>query len=310
MKLEPFSTTFGTILHGTSRSLLELDRALVAAHVRTTGMVLLRGFDPTEEEFARWSDGFGTAYVAHLGGIRGSEVASLVPERGPVSIAGQVQDGIHTATLGQQGINPHSEASYSPMCPDLLWFYCRVPNARGEGRTGFCDGIDLLRSLSPAARDELTAATIRWHVRVPRAYLEEQLRSRFEDLAARWLDGRPDCRYTLHPDASIEVEYVAPAVRRTRFGDEPAFCNSLLSRMPFRVVEMTDLRRFVPGMSRESIEEAMALAHGKMHYLDWEVGDIAFVDNSRVMHAREAFTDARRTLWVVTMMASAPLWKA
>ena len=195
------------------------------------------------------------------------------------------------------------------MCPDLLWFFCRVPNVPGEGRTGFCDGVDIFRSMSTAIRAELVESTIRWHVRVPRTYLEEQLHSRFEDLAARWLDGRPNCQYTVHADSSIEVDHAVPAIRRTQFGNELAFCNSLLSRMPFREVHMEDVHRFVPGLSREAIAEAMERAHEKMHYIDWEPGDIVFVDNTRVMHAREAFLDSKRTLWVVTMAATAACWK-
>jgi alpha-ketoglutarate-dependent taurine dioxygenase len=315
MKTEPFAATFGTILHGSKGTLLELDPALVAKHMRDSGLVLLRGFEPTEAEFTGFNPRFGTPYVAHLGGIRGAatgsgtDAPSLNPERGPVAIAGKVQSTIHTATRGQQGINPHSEASYSPMCPDLLWFYCRIPNNPGEGRTGFVDGIDIFHALSPATREEFLRADIRWHVRVPRSYLEEQLRARFEDLAKYWLDGRPNIHYTIHPDATVEVEYIAPSIRRTQFGDQLAFCNSLLSRMPFREVVLDDLHRFVPTMSREAVGDAMERAHEKMTYLDWQAGDIVFIDNTRVMHAREPFIDSARTLWVVTTKATSPVWK-
>ncbi|HMG53483.1 MAG TPA: TauD/TfdA family dioxygenase [Kofleriaceae bacterium] len=315
MKTEPFSKTFGTILHGSSGSLLDLDRQVVANHLRDAGLVLLRGFNPSEDEFAKFNPGFGTQYVAHLGGIRGAATGSgtdkpsLNPERGPVEIAGKVQTGIHTATRGTQGINPHSEASYSPMSPDLLWFYCRIPNAPGEGRTGFVDGIDIFRAMSDATREAFTKALIRWHVRVPRSYLEEQLRARFEDLAKVWLDGRSNVKYTIHPDNTIEVEYIAPSIRTSKFGSELGFCNSLLSRMPFREVVLDDLHRFVPDLPRAPVAEAMERAHDNMKYLDWETGDVVFVDNTRVMHAREPFIDSKRTLWVVTMAATSPVWK-
>jgi alpha-ketoglutarate-dependent taurine dioxygenase len=53
----------------------------------------------------------------------------------------------------------------------------------------------------------------------------------------------------------------------------------------------------------------MERAHDHMTYLDWQAGDIVFIDNSRVMHAREPFIDSKRTLWVVTMAATSPVWK-
>ena len=40
----------------------------------------------------------------------------------------------------------HSEASYSPSWPEIIWFFCVIPSNQG-GETTLCDGIKLWRNL-------------------------------------------------------------------------------------------------------------------------------------------------------------------
>ena len=43
-------------------------------------------------------------------------------------------------------MNLHSEASFSPSWPEILWFYCSVPQKYGQ--TTLCDGEELWKKLS------------------------------------------------------------------------------------------------------------------------------------------------------------------
>ena len=48
---------------------------------------------------------------------------------------------IRNVDLGFQEIKLHSEASFSPARPEIIWFYCLKPPKENSGKTTYCDGI-------------------------------------------------------------------------------------------------------------------------------------------------------------------------
>lgn len=51
-------------------------------------------------------------------------------------------------------------------------------------------------------------------------------------------------------------------------------------------------------ISDDEIEELRALAEAYTHEINWQDGDIAVLDNTRVMHGRRAIVDTNRQLFI------------
>ena len=51
-------------------------------------------------------------------------------------------------------------------------------------------------------------------------------------------------------------------------------------------------------VSEDEIEEMRALAETCTHEINWQDGDIAVLDNTRIMHGRRAIVDTNRQLFI------------
>jgi alpha-ketoglutarate-dependent taurine dioxygenase len=51
-------------------------------------------------------------------------------------------------------------------------------------------------------------------------------------------------------------------------------------------------------VTADEIEDMRALAETVTHEINWQDGDIAVLDNTRVMHGRRAIADADRNLFI------------
>ena len=49
--------------------------------------------------------------------------------------------------IGGPAVDFHSESSFTPTMPEVIWFYCNLPPQKG-GKTILCDGIKLWKDLS------------------------------------------------------------------------------------------------------------------------------------------------------------------
>ena len=50
---------------------------------------------------------------------------------------------IKNVDIGLHKVDLHSEASFSPSWPEIIWFACILPSQKNSGNTILCDGIKL-----------------------------------------------------------------------------------------------------------------------------------------------------------------------
>ena len=60
----------------------------------------------------------------------------------------------------------HSEASFSPNWPEIIWFFCNEFNTDGRGATTLCDGIKLWDNLSYEAKNFFLLNPIKYKLRI------------------------------------------------------------------------------------------------------------------------------------------------
>ncbi|GAB3441575.1 hypothetical protein GCM10027570_07840 [Streptomonospora sediminis] len=255
--------------------------------LKDAGFLLLRGFQPGLTEFS--------AFVsAH------SDRVTLDPARSfhGGEVAQKVDAG--TAALGL-----HIENGNSPFIPDLTWFLCERAASHGS-QTTVCDGYRVWEALSPAAREAFAAQPIVYEREVEEQKWKAFVQHHSDDGKPldeitvddmRKLSNDPDST-VIEPqdDGSVIYSFRTPAARTTLFGERLAWANSIFGpsfnyRRPH--IAFADGTEFSPELWQEMTEATEACTED----IDWEHGDVALIDNTRVMHGRRAITDTDRTIY-------------
>jgi alpha-ketoglutarate-dependent taurine dioxygenase len=258
----------------------------VIGALREAGFLLLRGFRPDLEEFS--------AFVgAH------SERVTLDPAR--TFHGGSTAQKVDA---GYDAVGLHLENGNSPFAPTLTWFFCEKAASSGS-QTTVCDGYRVWDALSEEARGMFREQEVVYSRRVEEAKWKafaafhlgtsdaasvtvDQLR----ELAA----GPGETIIDLLEDGSIHYAYRVPAAHGTLFGERLAFANSILG--PSNHYEKPRIT-FADGrdIPVHILKEVESVTEELTEELDWADGDVALIDNTRVMHGRRAITDPERTIY-------------
>lgn len=278
---EPLGSSGARILHNhDGRQLLELPVEEVRELFKSAGVVMFRGFGADPWMMKAFADRFA---------LRFNRDRLRPPVEG--------SDGlVQAVTEGMGYIEPHSEQANSPFRPDALWFCCETPTAEG-GETLYWDGVRLWQQLTPSLRTLFGSKKLRFFQRYDRDKWQLFLGpgSTLDDVR-RTLDPVEGVSYHVTPDDAIYLEYVCPAVVKTRYGGAAAFANSLLSEQKNTLGQLMtfDDGTPIPQSVVDEVREAMVPLTEE---IVWQPGDLAFIDNSRFLHGRNAFTDTRRRIF-------------
>ena len=135
MKTDILSKLFedgGLIIHQSKiETLSDLQYSEIVSLFEKYGVILFRGFNLKPERVINFTDLYTEKYArdAYRRKNRFDE------------------KNIHDVDLGNDAHTLHSEGSYSPTYPEIIWFYCNIPPDNG-GHTILCDGVKLWKALS------------------------------------------------------------------------------------------------------------------------------------------------------------------
>jgi Taurine catabolism dioxygenase TauD, TfdA family len=292
--LEQFTTTDhidgkGLVVTTTDRAAIDtVDRMELMTALAEHGYLILRGFD-----------GDLTSFATLIQSV--SARITLDPARrfaGSGDVAQKIEAG-----LVPQGL--HVENGATPWVPDLVWFYCETP-AKVGSQTTICDGLHTWHRLPERTKELFLTTRItfarpmpadKWKNLVFRL-LDGAKRAEdvnFDDLLAV-TDDDVDVKYVLRPDGSVHYKYFTYAAHTTLLGSDVVFANSILTpsvNYEPPVIEFEDGRPLDAMLMRQIIEATEL----ETDEIDWHTGDVALVDNSRLMHGRRKIRDPLRSLY-------------
>jgi hypothetical protein len=279
--VEPFGSGSARIIFGGGRDdLRRLAIDDVKELYKHAGVLIFRGFDFDPWLMKSFAEQFSTRF---------NRDRVRPPLEGTDGFVQMVDEGMGYA-------HPHCEQANSPFRPDAIWFCCMRPACAG-GETLFWDGIRLLQSLSADIVRLFEGKQLRFFQRYsPDKWALFLGEGACLDDVRRTLDGLPGTSYFIAEDRSLYLEYVCPPVVKTRYGDCLAFANSLLSE---RANTLGELMTFSDGSAipEAAIRDIDAAMEGIKEQISWHPGDLAFIDNSRFLHGRNAFTDKDRRIY-------------
>ncbi len=256
------------------------------AHLDRDGWALLRGF---QADMGGFSD-----LTAQLCTTITFDPAREYSERNTQKV---------DAGLGPIGL--HIENGNTPVCPDIVAFFCTRAAFEGS-QTTICDGRVLYDRF-----DEVQKARWTQKMKVKRN-LPEALWKRYlanehpaisrpeevrEEHILQFKAAIPGQDFAMREDGSIDYELTVLPVRASSLSNGKGFANAILGpshnyEPPSYTLEDGSC------VSRDEIEDLRDLAESCTVEINWQDGDIAVIDNTRVMHGRRAIKDADRQLFI------------
>lgn len=271
----------GALVHRRDNpGLMELPADSIKALMASAGVVMFRGYDVGPDLMKQFADQY--SYKFNRDRLRPTVEGS----------GGHVQ----MVTEGNGYVDPHAEQANSPFRPDALWFSCTKPANEG-GETLYWDGVRLWHELSEDLRELFRRKKLRFFQRYSREkwqlFLGPGTTAADIDRALGAVEG---VSYFVNQEEALYLEYVCSAVVRTRYGKEEAFANSLMSEWKNT---LGDLMTFDDGtpISPDIVDEIKEALDRCTEAVDWQPGDLVFIDNSRFLHGRNAFTDPTRKIY-------------
>ena len=184
-----------------------------------------------------------------------------------------VDEGFNKMTL-------HSEASFSPSWPEILWFYCLKPSKR-FGETTFCDGIELWNDLSDKAKNFFLEYPIKFSLKIP------VLNPGKYSLKKKWPLNKLGSANSIinYKDGCLYTDQIRFAVTETNIPNRLAFSNHFL----YEDTDPTIIKWGFVGIKKfpSEIKKEVKKKSEKITYFHkWKKNDFIMLDNRRFMHGR------------------------
>lgn len=271
---------------GSDREIGDDALAALRARLAEDGWALLRGFDVDMAAFSAL-----TARVCRR--------ITFDPARA------MAEDNTQKVDAGLGSIGLHIENGNTPVCPDVVLFYSARAAFEGS-QTTICDGREVAARFDEDRRARWSRpVTVRRRLPEPlwKRYLanEHPAISRPEEVREEHIlqfqAAIPNQSFQLNDDGSLDYGLTIAPIRASNLSGGAGFANAILG--PSHNYEPPTYA-FADGevVGADEIEEIRAIAEDCTHEINWQDGDVAVIDNTRVMHGRRAIVDAERQLFI------------
>lgn len=209
-------------------------------------------------------------------------------------------DYIRDVDAGNQRIDLHSEASFSPSWPEIIWFYCINP-AKKSGKTLLCDGVKLWNSLALDTKNFFLSTQIKYKLKIPYLIKKDKIKK-------KWYlpyQGIQECMIDFK-SGIIEIDFNKYVVHQSRMPTKDlAFANHLfvsLDSEPQLITRTTYNGKKIPKKIMNEINKKSRQLTCKIML---KKNDLVMIDNYRFMHGREKiFSNEKRDIINVQTLSS------
>lgn len=191
---------------------------------------------------------------------------------------------IRNVDVGNIKIDLHSESSFNPAWPEIIWFFC-IKNTVKNGETIFCDGQLLWKKLSQDTKNFFQQNPIKYELKIP--IVNKMKKKGKKEWPLNSL-GVNKC-FINWDESNLYLNQTRFAVHESRVNNSLCFANHLfidLKSEPQILSRLTNNNREIP---KKYINEIKAKAHACQVDLKLEKNDLIMLNNKRFMHGRNAF---------------------
>ena len=272
----------------------------------SAGAVLFRGFPiQTAEDFDAFSAVFGYGNFTYKESLSNAVRLNFTPR---VFTANEAPPDVE--------IFLHHEMAQTPLSPEKI-FFCCLRAAEEGGATPLCRSDWLyakFKERHPKWAEQFATLGLKYKIQMPAEADEDsgQGRSWASTLSVETVAEAEERLETLgyswrwEEDGSlITTTPVMPAVKRLPDGSESFYNQVLAAHLGWKPVGKEQEEPLTFGNDEAIDDEAPAeLANIAKEFvlpLDWKDGDVALLDNHRVMHGRYPFSGSRKRSVVVCL---------
>ena len=186
----------------------------------------------------------------------------------------------------------HSEASYSPSWPEIVWFYCRFA-PRKSGQTTVCDGRSIYKNLSKKTKNFFLSNQIVYNLKIPYEKNKNNKNESEEIKLKPWYIENPgiaDC-FIDFKNKEIHLKQKRYAVVETRKANKVSFSNHLqiiLDRDPQVLGWNLEDGSKIPD---DIMSEVKEVSNKLIININWNDNQLCMIDNKRMMHGRRAILE-------------------
>lgn len=272
----------------------------------TIGTVLFRGFPISNpEDFDAFSAAFGYGDFTYAESLSNAVRINFTPR---VFTANEAPPDVE--------IFLHHEMAQTPLSPEKI-FFCCLSAAEEGGATPVCRSDWLYASFKqkhPQWAEQFSRLGLKYKIQMPaEADIDSgQGRSWASTLSVNTVQEAEDRLKALgyswrwEKDGSlITTTPVMPAVKQLPDGSESFYNQVLAAHLGWKPVGEEQEKPLTFGNGEPIPEEALVeiarIAEKYVLALEWQDGDVALVDNHRVMHGRYPFSGSRKRSVVVSL---------
>lgn len=266
-----------------SYALEEFSKEIIIEGLKTSGIILLKNFNTSIDSFSKLID-------------RTSKRITIDPARNYTSEKTQLVDA------GTDALGLHIENGNTPFLPDCLWFFCEIAAQKGS-QTTYCDGKNVWGDLSVKSCDIFKNKKIKYQRNIPEKMWKKYLSAELgldtvtEEHLVMVENTVPGLTVKLNDDKSIWAAYSISAIHVDPFSGENYFTNSLLG--PSYNYEKPIITFEDNSIIPEDVwNEVTEISDYHTKDIAWESGDIAIINNKRIMHGRRSIMDINRKIHV------------
>ena len=193
---------------------------------------------------------------------------------------------------GTQAVGLHIENGTTPLPPDMIAFFSEVSASQGS-QTTVCDGHAVWNSLSESLKQKFAAPmTISRYLpkQIWQKYVATTLNIAEADTVTwddlnKFIQMIPGQAISPAHEGGVEYHLQMNMIRHDNLKGVPAFANTILG--PSYNYQKPKFS-FADGreISQELIAELAELCEQHTQEIDWQDGDVAIIDNKRLMHGR------------------------
>jgi alpha-ketoglutarate-dependent taurine dioxygenase len=259
---------------------LKINKAKVKKLFKENGLVIFKGFKFNFQNIKTFSSKFTKVF------------ANDTDRREKTS-----KKEINSVDTGFEKMHLHSEASFSPSWPEILWFYCDTPPTK-FGETTLCDGVELWNNLDSGLKNFLAENPLKFQLKIPiNVYFKKRKEWQINEI------GVSECYLK---ENFLYLNFTKFAINKTR-DNKIAVCSHIISHgIEKKSTDPTILKTSLSNNKKiplQIIKKIRRVAEKFTLYYKWNKNDFLMLDNQRFMHGRNKiiFNDKRKILNLQTL---------
>lgn len=213
----------------------------------------------------------------------------------------------------------HHEMAQTPIYPDNIFFFCLAP-AEAGGASPLCRSdllFSALQEKAPELANDFENKGVKYITVMPgeddpesgqgRSWMSTLSISTKEEAEEKL--ARLDYSWEWQADGSLKAQTgVLPAVRVLDCGRKVFFNQIIAAFMGWSGVRDNPLKALCFGdgsaIPKDGLEMIAALAEEFVYDVEWQAGDVAFVDNNLTMHGRRPYSGDKKRQVLVALGAA------